>query len=171
MTLDNATPSPHMSTTESLLGASRQVRRRWSSPRSLWSWPWPPGRQDPALCCSAPETPTQSSSCRSLLLWCSQTLINHSLLMILNICALICVSSRESLSVWMQWEKPFQQQTASREPPSSSTHLPSASLRLVSPSAQTPPHLPPLATCSTSTRPRSLLLRYTLFFFCVTDYV
>lgn len=85
----------------------------------------------------------------------------------------MCASSRASLSVWMQWEKPIQQQTACREPPSSSTHLPSASLRLVSASAQTPPRLPPLATCSTSTPRRSLLLRYTLFFcfLCATDYV
>lgn len=72
-------------------------------------------------------------------------------------------SFRESQSVWTQWEKPSPKLTASRGPPSSSTHLPSASLRLASPSAQTPPRLPPLATCLTSTPHQSLLLRYRHF--------
>ena len=57
-------PSLHTSTTASSSDALREARRRWSSPRSHWSWPWLLGRQEPAPCCSAPRTPTLSSSCR-----------------------------------------------------------------------------------------------------------
>lgn len=64
MPLENATPSPRTNTTVSSLDASRRARRRWSSVRGRWSWPWPPGHQDLAQCCSAPKIPTLSSSCR-----------------------------------------------------------------------------------------------------------
>lgn len=52
--------------------------------------------------------------------------------------------------------------TASSAPPSSSTHLHFAILRLVFPLDQTPPHQPPPATCWTSIQPRHLPLRYNL---------
>lgn len=58
------TPSPRTSITASSSDASRQVRRRSSFLRNRWSWPWPLERQVPAPCCSAPRTPTASSSCR-----------------------------------------------------------------------------------------------------------
>lgn len=68
MTSGRVTPSPHTSTTVSSSDASRQERRKWSLLRSRWSWPWPLGRREPAPCCSAPKTPTLSSSCRWILM-------------------------------------------------------------------------------------------------------
>lgn len=72
------------------------------------------------------------------------------------------LSVRELLCVWMPWQEHFLRPTASNAPPSSSTPLPFGSLKLVFPSDQTPPHQPLPATCSTSTPPQHLHLRYIL---------
>lgn len=89
MVSGHVTPSPHTSITVSSSDASRQERRRWSLLKSHWSWLWPPGRQDPAQCCSAPRTPTLSSSCRW---WWCVVLISRSYEVIL-VTIFICVFS------------------------------------------------------------------------------
>ena len=66
----------------------------------------------------------------------------------------------------MPWQEHFLRPTASNAPPCSSTLLLFGSLKLVFLSDQTPPHQPPHqpppATCSTSTPPQHLHLRYIL---------
>lgn len=93
MTLENATPSPRTSTTVSSLDALRQARRRSSSVRGLWSWPWPPGHQDLAQCCSAPEIPTLSSSCRWVCFGVAYTLlsVNSSFRLFQQWCLNLCL--------------------------------------------------------------------------------
>lgn len=66
---------------------------------------------------------------------------------------------RELLCVWTPCAERFLPQRPCSEPPNSSTRPLFVSLRLVSPSDQTPPRQPPPATCSTSTLPQHLHLR------------
>ena len=110
------TPSPRTSITESSSDASLQESRRWSWLRSPWSWPWPLGRRGPAPCCSAPRTPTLSSSCRwsrrsvSIMCWPSSSLCctYETMMMTIILCVCPpggdCVSGRHAAGIPCHWQ-------------------------------------------------------------------